>query len=489
MVSTSFAADVRTYSPTVAIPPVLGVLALAVIPRFLGVEGFGKYSLGFAAASLSVAVGGEWLGQATLRLYPDPEVPREGLSVAIGLLVVLSGMAVAATCALLLLGLERAVLVSSLTLAMLALLWRPLSAILRVVGLTKYYARAVVLGNLVGVGFATLAAIVAESPSGAIFGYSLGFVFQIMFGMRWLRSVPRVTETHHQGSASLVMETAGRYAAYGLPLVAMAAGSQALSVADRFILGHLQGDAAVGMYTAAYSVGDRTAGALISVVMAALQPRIVNNWLSGRISDVQAESTKAAQTILIGGLLGCLLAAGAGRALLTVLLGGEYAAAGRALPWVVGGVTAWGLAVTTHQPLEAAKRTRQIAAAVAATAVLNVGLNAVLIPHFSYMGAAWATFASYLAYLVVAWKMSGNAALGARWKLSRFPARGLAPTVLIAVGVYPLARRGGLDMSRAVEVSFLAAAVVLGLFTPWMLRQVWRGSGGSIAGPAQRSDE
>jgi O-antigen/teichoic acid export membrane protein len=91
------------------------------------------------------------------------------------------------------------------------------------------------------------------------------------------------------------------------------------------------------------------------------------------------------------------------REIASVVLGEEFREGHTIIPFVVGGVAVWGLAMIGHKGLEIAEKTRTMLLLVIVAAAANIALNFILIPKYGYNGAAFATCLSYTVYPVLAW--------------------------------------------------------------------------------------
>ena len=97
-------------------------------------------------------------------------------------------------------------------------------------------------------------------------------------------------------------------------------------------------------------------------------------------------------------ILGAPLIAGVaavGPELLTSLASDKYATAVVVLPWVIAGMVVDGTNTMLGAGLFIHRRTRAIMTVVFSSAVLNIGLNLVLVPRIGIVGSAMATLFSY----------------------------------------------------------------------------------------------
>jgi O-antigen/teichoic acid export membrane protein len=81
----------------------------------------------------------------------------------------------------------------------------------------------------------------------------------------------------------------------------------------------------------------------------------------------------------------------------------------QAMPLIAGGYLAWAIYQVATTGLYIRQRTGTISILVALAAALNLGLNALLVPKLGYMGASWATLATFAALAVAAWTQAERA--------------------------------------------------------------------------------
>jgi O-antigen/teichoic acid export membrane protein len=150
----------------------------------------------------------------------------------------------------------------------------------------------------------------------------------------------------------------------------------------------------------------------------------------------------------------------AGR-LMALLFGEPFAAAGGALVVLI-----WGQVMDSVNPLaavalRAVERESQLAKITGVCALFNVGLNVVLIPRYSYMGAAVATLLSFL--LVYIWSMVAlRHALGAL-RVAADIARGVVASAVMGVVVWYAARWSFAGAIAAGVVVYVPTAWAVGL--------------------------
>src|SRR5690606_28713546 len=107
----------------------------------------------------------------------------------------------------------------------------------------------------------------------------------------------------------------------------------------------------------------------------------------------------------------------------------EFAGAARTLPIIAFGYLFWALFQVLHTTFYLRKRTGHVAWLVGGAAVLNLGLNALLVPGHGDLGAAWATLISFAALAGGAWIAAERL-----WPVG-FEARRIAAPIALAGGL------------------------------------------------------
>lgn len=168
---------------------------------------------------------------------------------------------------------------------------------------------------------------------------------------------------------------------------------------DMVVLARLKPAADVGQYGAAYRFLD----ALLLVpalVMSVLQPVIARSAVGDR-SRLQRRYWRATQLMAVAGIGIAVLGVMTGPRALPALPGFEdYDGAGRALAVLSVAAALSFIGAVVQTTLIATHRQRQLLYVAGAALLVNIALNAALIPPYSYMGAAWATVITEVAVLV-----------------------------------------------------------------------------------------
>jgi O-antigen/teichoic acid export membrane protein len=202
--------------------------------------------------------------------------------------------------------------------------------------------------------------------------------------------------------ASFSRQVIGKLLAFGVPLVPISLAYWVFLVSDRILLAQLSTLQQVGLYSVAASLVGLTSIA-VSALGQAWTPHAV------RVYEEEPEYApklfgRMMTYVLAGFGLLCVGITTFTPELLAMLTGSAFSGAGAAVGPLAIGMVAFASTQITAGGITLRMRTKYLALHSWLAAMLNVGLNLVLIPRFGMVGAAWATMVAYvfltLAYLV-----------------------------------------------------------------------------------------
>jgi O-antigen/teichoic acid export membrane protein len=184
---------------------------------------------------------------------------------------------------------------------------------------------------------------------------------------------------------------------FGAPLMFSNLAMFTLNFSDRFFLQHFRTLEVVGVYAVGYKFGYMVNYLVVQPFYVMWQARMY------AVHD-QPNHPKILRQIFV---LYSLLLIGFGLALSTlspeivhVMVGSRFSASQAVIPIVVLAYVCWGIGFCAQTGMFLTNNTKKIALVAAAAAVLNLGLNYILVLHYGMMGAAWATLLSFMALAV-----------------------------------------------------------------------------------------
>lgn len=309
---------------------------------------------------------------------------------------------------------------------------------------------------------------ITGSAEGALWGYAIA---------EWVWSVGTMAMLRHPDRESNVPEAPGpkELIIRGLPLVVVSLTALTSNKIDVPILAHYKTAGDVAAYWTAYNI------MFAAMLLSAMWDRIALTSMARQVADGSDRSRGTAlHYSILGGVLGAtiaLLMHGWARPILHVAYGGKFDNATEALSVLALALPAIYLSGILAGRLVAEARQSSWAVAAGSGAVLNLGLNLLLIPRLGMRGAALATLASEWAVFII----MGIAFRGAL-AIQAFAANVLY--LLLGIGfALALVERPGNEgqawITLAVAVGFLVYAIPIvtqQLPRPLRLRQPIRGN-------------
>jgi len=270
-------------------------------------------------------------------------------------------------------------------------------------------------------------------------------------------------------------EAVRRMIRFGSPLIVASLSSFAVHFLDRFILNHEDSLGTVGIYSLAYKFGF-----MITYFVGTPFHRA---WNARLYAHTDEEGWRERFGNVLRLLTFFLLFAWVGLSALvdeaiTVMATPPYHAAMLFVPWIALGYACRAVGDFFRTILFINKRSGLTTKIGISCALLNTGLNFLLIPRWGAWGATWATLATWCYFMGVSWF------LAQREHHLHLPYRSMAVMCVLALGLYGLSSllsQGTLPIrvivSLAVALLFPPLVWFAGCFTTSQketVRQVWR---------------
>jgi O-antigen/teichoic acid export membrane protein len=192
-----------------------------------------------------------------------------------------------------------------------------------------------------------------------------------------------------------------QYLTFGLPLIPSNLSGWVVNSSDRYLIALFLGTAAVGYYSPGYSLGSMLF--MVSAPLVTLLPPVLSkHYDDDEMADVRTILTYSFK-YYVGVALPCVFALSVlSKPLLLLLTTQQIATNGYLVtPLVAAGTALVGAIPIVEMALALKKRTAVIGTIWILCAVLNFGLNLVLIPYLGLVGAALTTFLAFLIAFVL----------------------------------------------------------------------------------------
>ena len=399
--------DSLKYSVTKLIPGAMGLIAVIIFIRMIGVEEYGKYSvqLSFFMAYSALTVG--WLNQSTLRYYSkyqnDQQLPQIffiGLvfSLLLGSLILMIGSLVIVN--------NQKFPLTSIGLALFLALcsFQFLSAVLQSQLRPNAIILVTVLQSFLGVVLPLMLLLVlGPNHKYLLLGLAGSYIALplVFFAFNIDRSkifLPIVSGSRHKYKLIL-----SEFFHYGFPLSMWFGISLSLPFFDRFFIEYFYTFKITGIYASFTDVVVRVFSILLFPLTLAAHPRIMTAWNNNDQSAAITLWRKALQyqlgiffvlmtivTIFTDQIFSLLM---------IVLPELNISYSYLLIPILIGGFL-WQFALLCHKPLEMDQRTKLMTVLMLAALCVNLVGNIIYLPHYGVIATAYTYMASASVYIL-----------------------------------------------------------------------------------------
>jgi O-antigen/teichoic acid export membrane protein len=253
------------------LPGLLSLATIAVCTRLLGADEYGQYALVIAGVGLANKLFFEWLRLALLRFRPGfkGQLDVFEATIAVAFVVLVGATAVLGGIALLA---ADQLMPRPLLLVGIVMLW-----VQALFDLELERARSDLRPKLYGLmAFARAALALAFGVLFVILGLgALGLLIGLVVAMLIVLAKPLVDSLGSIRLGARQPELMAQLCRYGGPLAVTAALSFMINSSDRFVIGWLLNDAAVGQYAVAFDLTSFSIGLLLMIVNLAAYPLVI----------------------------------------------------------------------------------------------------------------------------------------------------------------------------------------------------------------------
>ncbi|MBN2323016.1 MAG: polysaccharide biosynthesis C-terminal domain-containing protein [Spirochaetes bacterium] len=240
---------------------------------------------------------------------------------------------------------------------------------------------------------------------------------------------------------------------YSVPLIPYTLSGYILAQFDRIMINSYKGSDDAGLYSLAYNIGMLLA-VVIGSINAAWMPKYFEYLNREQYTDHDRDVDRIFRIILVVAFFLILF----GKQIGFILAKRDYHTGLHIVPIVVAGYIFYGLFTIYGRNIGYVKKTIHSSIVLLVSGAVNVVLNAVFIPRYGYVAAAYTTLLSYFIMAVLAWVIN-------RYVL-RMYSTPLKIVVVPLVSIIPF-----IALFYAVEKSGLTVYITLGIKT--VLLVVW----------------
>ncbi|QCW02595.1 oligosaccharide flippase family protein [Natrinema pallidum] len=404
-----FIQDFGFYTVAEFVPAALGLVALVFYTRVFDTAAYGQYSLTIVFVTvLSTGLFG-WLEQAVLRFESTSE---EIVPTAILTLCLISAIGIAiGTISFVLLGdhlgqyriFYMAAVVATVSTGSFRVFKSIFQSQLKSKQVSIYSLIRAVLKLSVGI---SLSVFVFDSIVGWVWGAAIGSAVGVL-SMFVRLNIYQV---------SFDKNTVRQLLWYGVPMIGWLFGLTLLTFADRILIEMLSSTSEVGIYSSNYMLVQTGLPLVLSPIIQTLHPIIMNEWDENSHKKAESLISEYSRYYIILGTCATIFAAIISRPLSTLVLGNSFHSGFVIIPIIALSLFFWNFSMIGHKGLELYEATGIMTCGVGFAVVTNIFLNFLLIPPYSYIGAAFATLLSSAVYVIFAYLMSWKTV---RWTIPR----------------------------------------------------------------------
>lgn len=390
------------YLVAVVVTAVLGFISIPIFTRLLTPYDYGIYSLVATTIVLISPLFYIWLTSAIVRFYPEYYIRGELnvlYSTAYHFLphfLTLFAVAIVVSAVFLPLGQYRVIICLGLAIFALFTVFNMLLETMRARQMSLQYAVFYMLlafgRYMVGVALVLWFGMKVE---GLLWGW-LG-VMVLCLPIEFL-----LLSLHKEVRRDTYSPTLNReFLAYGFVLIFTTGSSSVLTSADRYIVEIFKGATQVGLYAVAYNLVGNVAGVLISFLSMAALPVIVKTYEQDsekHAISLISKLTRYFAILLFPSMMGLWVLR---IRIMSVVTSPSYIPAAKVVLPIALSMLLVNLAWLPAVPFLLRKKTKGLLVPIGVAAILNTGLNFLLIPFYGYVGAAWSTFICYAAYFAL----------------------------------------------------------------------------------------
>jgi len=398
-----FIKDFMKYIPSQIVPGLVGMIAIPIVTRLFSPSDYGNYVLVLSTISVLTIIMG-WLSMAVLRFYSVFEIEErlkvlsslvvKWFFVSITILVFVFLSIIFLAKAKLGVQLYRLMLIGVVVFVFSAL-FQVLSSFLQAKRAVKFYSGFTVWKSISKLTFGILLIVAfGYGVEGLLWGEFFGIV--IALPLIWKYAIGRFPR-----GTPFSLDLTKEMAKYSFPLVMGNLAAWILSLSDRFILEFFRGSQEVGIYSASYTVSEKSILLVASLFMIASNPISMKIW--EREGEIKSKEfiTKVTRYYLIVCLPLVVGMSVLSRSIIEFFTAPEYHQAFRIVPFITLGIFFLGLQHRFQAGLLFYKRTKFIMMSIFISGLLNFCLNLLLVPKYGYMAAAMTTIVSYIALLIL----------------------------------------------------------------------------------------
>jgi len=399
-----FLKDTIKYLPAQIVPGLVGLLSIPIITRLFNSNDYGNYSLVMATIMVLVTLQG-WLPMSIIRFFPSYE-QNKNLDSFYTNIISLTFISLLALTLLYLIFLYSikihlssnlfSLMYVGLGVLVVNVIFEMLQVFIRVKRQIHWFSGFAIWKSIGSLAIALLLIIFYQRGiDSLLWGAILCGI--IVLPLVWNKAFKGQSVFHFTIDLSSIKEM-GRYS---FPLVVANLVAWILSLSDRYILQFFRDTQEVGIYSASYTIADRSIMLFSTLFMLASGPISMHIWEKegeNKSKEFVAKVTRYYLLVCIPAVVGLSFLS---KPIIHFLTSREYYEGYIIIPFITAGTFFLGLQQRYQRGLLYHKKTNLIMISMLCAGLLNLVGNFILVPHYGYLAAALTTFISYVFLLIL----------------------------------------------------------------------------------------
>lgn len=431
--------DLLKYLPSKILPALVSFISLPIFTRIFSSDVYGQYTLVLNLVNIFTLILG-WMSMSIIRFYPEYE-RRNKLGYFLTNNLVFLAFSVIST--MIVYTIIMLLFKNSINAELYSLLWfgLPLLVVSATFSITQNILRAQRKVNMYSFS------VVWKSAFTFLVGLLLVKYTQLGISALLISAILAMCifsllgyRNTFQGNISLTIFKKVDYQlgtsmlAYSLPLVIVNLAAWILSLSDRFMLELYRDSSEVGIYAATYQFSEQSIMMVATLFMMAGRPLLVRIWENQGEKQAKRFISNLTRYYLILSVPIVFGITALSKPLSALLFGDDFFEGYKVLPYIVIGAFFLGLQQRFQDGFILEKKTSFLYKVFLIAALVNIGINLVVIPMYGFIGAGISTVLSYILLLTL---MIINSRKTLKWN---FPFRTLfissASSIIMITAIY-----------------------------------------------------
>ena len=397
--------DLTKYFFSYIIPSLVGIISIPIITRLIPPEEFGDYTLVLAIVAILSALASAWISASIIRFFPSYKLHdrlEEFYDVIIKLIFI-SVMSILLISLIILFFTRNFFSTTLYSLMHIGLLvfivhsiFEVFLSILRAKRQLNWYSFFKIwhrmVGIIVGIG---LIIVFHWGAKGLLWGgwLSMAFALPPLYKL----AIGKFSFKNRNMFSPMILELIN----YGVPIITVNLASWITNLSDRFVINFFLGSEEVGIYSVGYTISQQSILIIAVLFRMVSEPIGFSIWEKQGMKASQAFFTKLTRYYLLLGLPAAVGLSVLSKPVMRVLADPLYFSGYQIIPLIAFSFFFAGITNMFSMVIMCYKKTNLIMFGNLFTAMLNLGLNILLIPEYGYVTAALTTFIAFAVGMVI----------------------------------------------------------------------------------------